>query len=69
MHTYSKELRIPTHPSRMALVIYRFELLVAYTESKLYVRSPHRYVHLNPDTLVLRANSPRRRKLWISNDD
>jgi hypothetical protein len=53
MHSYSKELRAPTHFSRMAPVIYRFELLVAYTKSKLYVRSPHGHAHLNLDALIL----------------
>jgi len=51
MHTYSKELRTPTHHSRMASVIYRFQLLIAYNENKLYVRSPYGHVHPNPDVL------------------
>jgi hypothetical protein len=62
MRTYFKELRSPTRPSRMTLVVYRFELLVAYNGNKLYVRSPSEHVHPNLDVLVQHELTPTERE-------
>jgi len=58
VRTYFKELRFPTRPSQMTLVVYRFELLVACNGNKLYVRSPPEHVHSNLDVLVQHEPTP-----------
>jgi hypothetical protein len=56
--TYSNENCSPARPSQRTPAIYKFALLVVYSDHKRCVRSPPEYGHLNLDVLVLPEPTP-----------